>query len=44
MLAIRRNLIGLDEADLMKQVLERHRFKMTSESFSEILKRENRGG
>jgi len=36
--------IGLDEADRMKQVLERHRFKMTFASFSELLQRENRGG
>jgi len=43
-LAIRRNLIGLDEADRMKEVLERHRFKMTFASFSELLHQENQGG
>jgi predicted nucleic acid-binding protein len=36
-LAIRRNLLSLDEADEIKQALERHRFKMTFGSFSEIL-------
>jgi predicted nucleic acid-binding protein len=43
-LAIRRNLIGLDEADRMKEVLERHRFKMTFTSFSELLHQEKQGG
>jgi predicted nucleic acid-binding protein len=41
-LAIRRGLIGLDEADRMKQVLEQHRFKMTFGSFVELMSLEMR--
>lgn len=37
LLAIRQGVISVQEADRLKEVLERHRFKMTFDSFADLL-------